>query len=157
MSDVSVTVNDATSVDVTVSASTSVDVSVSAAPSISVTEKGPKGDKGDTGATGSVSTTISKTAHSAGANDRHFELYSPNSGSANNEVSLRFHQGGVYWGQIRFRNSQFYFTSGHDDSRYAINTGPINASGYPPQALSLTRHPYCHDDQPFYHQAASFA
>ena len=54
MSDVSVTVNDATSVDVTVSASTSVDVSVSAAPSISVTEKGPKGDTGATGATGAT-------------------------------------------------------------------------------------------------------
>ena len=30
---------------------------------------------------------------------------------------------------MRFRNSQFYFTSGYDDSRYAINTGAINASG----------------------------
>jgi len=90
---------------------------------------GAKGDKGDKGDTGSVSTTISKTAHSAGANDRHFELYSPNSGSANNEVSLRFHQVGVYWGQIRFRNSQFYFTEGSSDNRYAINTGAINASG----------------------------
>lgn len=101
----------------------------------------PRGATGATGATGSVSTTISKTAHSAGANDRHFELYSPNSGSANNEVSLRFHQAGIYWGQIRFRNSQFYFTEGSSDSRYAINTGAINASGtltarlYPPQAL----------------------
>ena len=52
MSDVSVTVNESTSVDVTVSGSTSVDVSVSAASSISVTEKGPKGDTGAAGPTG---------------------------------------------------------------------------------------------------------
>ena len=71
--------------------------------------QGPKGATGVTGATGSVSTSISKTAHSAGANDRHFELYS---GNANNEVSLRFHQVGVYSGQVRFRQSQFYFTDG---------------------------------------------
>ena len=71
---------------------------------------GATGPQGPTGTTGSVWNFISKTAHSAGASDRHFGLYSPNSGSANNEFPLRFPQGGIYWGQIRFRSSQFYFT-----------------------------------------------
>lgn len=52
MSDVSVTVQDSTSVDVTVSGSTSVSVSSAAVGSVGVTEKGPKGDTGATGAQG---------------------------------------------------------------------------------------------------------
>ena len=72
---------------------------------------------------------ITKSAHSSGASDYHLELYSGNTGSPSNEVSLRFHQGSQYWGQIRFRSSQFYFTSGSDNSLYAINTGSIYNSG----------------------------
>ena len=55
--------------------------------------QGIQGIQGATGATGSVSTLISKTAHVSGANDRHLELYSENTGDSNKEVSLRFHQG----------------------------------------------------------------
>jgi len=91
--------------------------------------QGIQGETGETGATGSVSTLISKTAHASGANDRHFELYSDNTGDSNKEVSLRFHQGNVYWGQIRFRSSQFYFTGGSDNSMYPVNTGALNATG----------------------------
>ena len=72
---------------------------------------------------------INKSAHSSGANDYHLELFSGNTGSSSNEVSIRFHQGSVWWGQIRFRSSQFYFTSGGDNSLYAINTGSIYNSG----------------------------
>lgn len=36
----------------------------------------------------------------------------------------------------RYASGTLNFTLRHDDSRYAINTGAINASGYPPQALS---------------------
>ena len=72
---------------------------------------------------------ISKSAHSSGANDYHLELYSGNTGSSSNEVSIRFHQGSVWWGQLRFRSSQFYFTSGSDNSLYPINTGSIYNSG----------------------------
>jgi hypothetical protein len=90
---------------------------------------GEQGIQGEQGATGSVSTVISKTAHAAGANDRHFELYSDNTGDPNKEVSLRFHQGNQYWGQIRFRSSQFYFKDGYANTPYAINTGVVNATG----------------------------
>jgi hypothetical protein len=73
--------------------------------------------------------SINKTAHTSGANDYHLELFSDSTGDANKEVSLRFHQGSQYWGQIRFRASQFYFTSGSDNSLYAVNTGTLNATG----------------------------
>ena len=83
------------------------------------------------GTAGSVTgqSQINKSAHSSGANDYHLELFSGNTGSSSNEVSIRFHQGSVWWGQIRFRSSQFYFTSGGDNSLYAINTGSIYNSG----------------------------
>ena len=71
--------------------------------------------------------SINKTAHSSGANDYHLELYSGNTNNSSNEVSLRFHQGAQYWGQIRFRSSQFYFTSGSDNALYTINTGRLNS------------------------------
>jgi hypothetical protein len=74
--------------------------------------------------------SISKTAHTAGANDYHLELISGNTGDANKEVSLRFHQGSQYWGQIRFRASQFYFTDGSTNAFNPINTGNISSSGY---------------------------
>jgi len=74
--------------------------------------------------------SISKTAHTAGANDYHLELVSGNTGDANKEVSLRFHQGSQYWGQIRFRASQFYFTDGSTNAFISINTGNISSSGY---------------------------
>ena len=55
---------------------------------------------------------VEKGAHSSGADTYHMELYSPNSGSGSNEVSLRFHQGGQYYGQIRMRSDGFHFTDG---------------------------------------------
>ena len=83
------------------------------------------------GTAGSVTgqSQINKSAHSSGASDYHLELYSGNTGSSSNEVSIRFHQGSVWWGQLRFRSSQFYFTSGGDNSLYPINTGSIYNSG----------------------------
>ena len=77
----------------------------------------------------SGSAQISKTAHASGANDYHLELYSGNTGNSSNEVSLRFHQGGRYWGQIRFRDSQFYFTEGSNNNYYTINAGNVNSNG----------------------------
>jgi len=92
-------------------------------------DDGAQGIQGIQGATGSVSTQISKTAHASGASDYHLELYSANTGDSNTDVSLRFHQGGIYWGQIRFRSSQLYFTSGSDNCMYTVNTGALNATG----------------------------
>lgn len=66
---------------------------------------------------------IRKDAHTAGASSYHMELYSPNSGDANNEVSLRFHQGGQYYGQIRYRSGGFRFTQGNNDNLVKINAG----------------------------------
>ena len=57
MSDVSVTIQDSTSVDVTVSGSTSVSVSSVAVGSVAVTEKGPKGDTGAAGPQGPAGAT----------------------------------------------------------------------------------------------------
>jgi hypothetical protein len=77
----------------------------------------------------SGSAQISKNAHASGANDYHLELYSGNTGNSSNEVSLRFHQANRYWGQIRFRSSQFYFTEGANNNYYTINAGNVNSNG----------------------------
>jgi len=68
---------------------------------------------------------ISKSAHSAGANAYHLELYSPNTGSASNEVSLRFHQGNQYWYQIRARSGGFRFTGGSTDDLTTVSVGTL--------------------------------
>jgi hypothetical protein len=71
--------------------------------------------------------TINKTAHSAGANDYHLELYSGNTGNSSNEISIRFHQGSQYWGQLRYRGGGFRFTDGSSDSLTTVSTGTLNS------------------------------
>jgi hypothetical protein len=73
--------------------------------------------------------SISKSAHAVGANDYHLELFAPASGNANTDVSLRFHQGGTYWGQLRYRGSGFYFTDGASDTRVPVYTGWLDVAG----------------------------
>jgi hypothetical protein len=63
----------------------------------------------------SGSQLISKNVHASGASDYHLELNSPNVDSAG-EISLRFHQGSQWWGQIRFRSDGFHFTQGSDNN-----------------------------------------
>lgn len=66
--------------------------------------------------TWTTSQRIQKTAHLAGASDYHLELYSEDTLDSNKEVSLRFHQGGRYWYQIRARSGGFRFTDGSTDT-----------------------------------------
>jgi len=86
---------------------------------------------GSAGSAGNVTgqSSISKAAYAVGANDYHLELFAGNSGNANTDISLRFHQGGVYWGSIRYRGSGFYFTDGASDSRKPVYTGDLNVTG----------------------------
>ena len=67
---------------------------------------------------------ITKDAHTRGASAYHLELYSPQ-GSTHGEVSIRFHQGGRYWGQIRYDGSDFKFTQGSDSSYRTLKAGAI--------------------------------
>ena len=77
----------------------------------------------------SGSQIISKAAHTYGAADYHLELQSP-SGSGPGEVSLRFHQGNYYYGQIRFRGDGFHFTNGDSGSYgYAVRAGSFGIGG----------------------------
>jgi len=73
--------------------------------------------------------SISYAAHSAGANDYNLELYSSDTGDATKYVSLRFHQGSRYWGQIRYNNAGFRLTGGADDSLNNIYAGVYYATG----------------------------
>jgi hypothetical protein len=70
----------------------------------------------------SGSQQITKNAHTSGVNDYHLELYS-NNVNAGGEVSLRMHQGGHWWGQIRLRSDGFHFTEGSDNSYRNIYFG----------------------------------
>lgn len=72
---------------------------------------------------------IIKDAHAAGSGNYHLELYSDDTGDSNNEVSLRFHQGNRYWGQIRYRSGGFRFTQGNDDVLAAASMGNLTATG----------------------------
>lgn len=65
-------------------------------------------------------------AHPAGASEYTLELYSPDTGDATNEMSIRFHQGNQYWGQLRYRAGGFRFTGGNDDN---LTTVSANFSG----------------------------
>jgi hypothetical protein len=58
---------------------------------------------------------IAKPAHASGSDSYHLELYSPDSGSAE-EVSLRMHQGSRFYGQMRMRSDGFHFTQGDSNS-----------------------------------------
>ena len=64
-------------------------------------------------------------AHSPDSNTYTLELYSPDTGDANNELSLRFHQGSQYYAQIRYRSGGFRFTDGNDGDFQNIRAGNI--------------------------------
>lgn len=67
---------------------------------------------------------ITKDAHTSGASTAHLELYSPQ-GSTQGEQSIRFHQGGRHWGQIRYNGADFKFTQGSDLSFRPVRAGDI--------------------------------
>lgn len=70
-----------------------------------------------------------RAAHAAGASEYFIELYSPDTGDPNNEISIRFHQGNRYWGQIRYRTGGFRFTDGSTDNLTSISAGNGHFSG----------------------------
>lgn len=67
---------------------------------------------------------ITKDAHTSGASTAHLELYSPQ-GSTQGEQSIRFHQGGRHWGQIRYNGADFKFTQGSDLNFRPVRAGDI--------------------------------
>jgi hypothetical protein len=71
---------------------------------------------------------IFKNAHASGASDFHLELFSSNINAAN-EVSLRMHQSGQWFGQIRLRSDGFHFTDGGNNNYRNIFFGTATASG----------------------------
>jgi hypothetical protein len=73
--------------------------------------------------------SISYEAHVAGANDYNLELYSDDTGDGSRYVSLRFHQGSRYWGQIRYNSAGFRLTGGADDSLNNLYAGVYYATG----------------------------
>jgi hypothetical protein len=72
--------------------------------------------------------SISYAAHEAGANDYNLELYSNDTGDGSRYVSLRFHQGNRYWGQIRYNSAGFRLTGGEDDSLNNLYAGVYYAT-----------------------------
>lgn len=89
---------------------------------------------------------LGKTAHAPGTSSYHLELYSPDTGDSNNEISMRFHQGNRYWGQLRYRNGAFRITGGADDivgTMYANIignvTGTITGNASTATTLQTTR------------------
>lgn len=56
-----------------------------------------------------------KDAHAAGSDNYSLELFSPQGGSAG-EISIRFHQSGRFYQQIRCRPGLFRFTAGNVDT-----------------------------------------
>ena len=68
-----------------------------------------------TGTFGSGKAQVTKTAVGAGANDYHLELYSADTADSAKEISLRFHQAGRYYYQIRARSGGFRITAGATD------------------------------------------
>jgi hypothetical protein len=73
-------------------------------------------------------TVFTKNAHASGASDFHLELFSSNINAAN-EVSLRMHQSGQWFGQIRLRSDGFHFTDGGNNNYRNIFFGTATASG----------------------------
>jgi len=63
---------------------------------------------------------ITKNATDIGASAYHLELYSADTSDATKQVSIRFHQGGRYWGQIRYNNDGFRFTEGSTNNLVTV-------------------------------------
>lgn len=78
---------------------------------------------------------ISKTALTQGASDYHLELYSGNTGDANKEISLRFHQANQYWYSMRARSGGFYFTQGDGNALVKIACGSLGVGTVTPSEL----------------------
>jgi hypothetical protein len=86
-----------------------------------------------------VRQTITKDNHASGASDYHLELFAPQ-GAGAGEVSLRFHQGSTWWGQIRARSDGFHFTQGDTNTYrnifFATATGNLTGTASNASALS---------------------
>jgi len=81
------------------------------------------------GATTSSSIQVSKTAHTAGADNYHLEVYSPNTGDSNLEVSIRFHHANQYYAQIRYNPTGFRLTAGNNLNYVPLYAGNIYSNG----------------------------
>lgn len=81
------------------------------------------------GATTSSSIQVSKTAHTAGANNYHLEVYSPDTGDSNQEVSIRFHHGNQYYAQIRYNPTGFRLTGGANLTYVPLYAANIYSNG----------------------------
>ena len=57
------------------------------------------------------------------------ELYSSNVSNPSAYVSLRFHQGNAYWGQIRMNQDGFHFTHGSSFAYKKVYTGELVVTG----------------------------
>jgi hypothetical protein len=69
-----------------------------------------------------------KDAHAAGSDNYSLELFSPQGGNAG-EISIRFHQSGRFYQQIRCRPGLFRFTAGNNDTGIDIYAnGFVNTS-----------------------------
>lgn len=64
---------------------------------------------------------ITKNAVAEGASAYHLELYSTDMGAPENQIGIRFHQGGVYWGQLRFNSEGFRFTEGSTNNLVPVH------------------------------------
>jgi Chaperone of endosialidase len=102
------------------SASTAITTSNIGSQSVSYASTAGTATSATTALTVTAQSTISKAAHTAGASDYHLQLYSSDQGDSSKEVSIRFHQGNVYWAQLRYRSGGFRFTGGGDDSLVPI-------------------------------------
>ena len=82
---------------------------------------------------------ITKTAQAAGANDFWLELYSGDTGDSTKEISLRYHQAGQYYYQLRARSTGFRFTQGATDDLVNIYANNIYGSLLSGTKLEISR------------------
>lgn len=71
--------------------------------------------------------TLRDAGHAPGSNNFSFEINAPTN-NAVLETSLRFHQGGKYWRQIRADNTGFRFTNGDSGTLTPIFAGDISGN-----------------------------
>ncbi|MFY0592019.1 pyocin knob domain-containing protein [Roseivirga sp.] len=69
----------------------------------------------------------------------HLELYSENTSDPSAYIGLRFHQGGLYYGQLRMNSDGFHFTQGASFAYKKVNTGElvVNGEGYISNKLTV--------------------
>jgi hypothetical protein len=68
-------------------------------------------------------TQIVNNAFTAGADTYTAEIYAPDSGDGTKQVSIRFHQGGRWYFQIRANNAGFRFTEGNTNNLTTVTMG----------------------------------